>query len=70
MDGELREAPGLGKVSDYLASFGALGATCGDKANVPIDITCNNHLDMIGKHPASLLGNPKLDMPDADLAFP
>jgi hypothetical protein len=66
-DGEMRHGKLSTRVSDHLASFGALGGNCGGPPNVPVDITCNQHLDMLGENPASLLGKPSSDIPDADI---
>jgi hypothetical protein len=67
LDGDMRQGKLSTRVSDHLASFGAIGGNCGGPPNVPVDITCNQHLDMLGENPASLLGKASSDIPDADI---
>jgi hypothetical protein len=70
-DGGLVDAPGLPSVSETLSLRGALGGTCGDPANIPCDITSNNHLDMLMSPKAfSILGTPAVDVPEPELNIP
>lgn len=68
-EGQLRKSAAVGEVSRTLASKGLIGATCGDPANVPTDITCNQHQDSL--LPSSVFQFPSSatpgDVQDADL---